>query len=222
MQNESHYISDENLIPESDIKKLPDRSNLSKLYYQTEKGYQKGSVNYRKLSNESSETSYTKKLYAVFIPIGVAIPGLIAFAILAYAFFSSQMKNKYDVMFNLPFLASTGIAFALAIYGIFNKINEKLYALGVSITKFFLLSVCFLILAYEPAFLLFSRIDNELFSFIMIISAFSGFSIIYTWLLLKGLSDDRISPIKRNIMIFVPLVICFFITMFTSLAIISL
>ena len=203
----NHEIDELRSIPKTDIQQLPDRSNLSKLYFNTNKGYQKGSVNFENISNESSHTQYTKKLNLLFIPIGFIIPIPFAVAIIIFSYFSGII-NDGNIMFLLPLVALSGIILAGATVLMYKKIRDMLDELGITFSHFLIYMLFCLSLIYVPISLACFHITNSILYHVIAYGSTAVIASAISWSFLKGTGDERIVGWVRLLMVIIPALIC--------------
>jgi len=204
-------------IPKKEIRQLPDRSDLSGLYFKTKQGYQKGSVNYETTSNESPHEQYMKFLNRNYVKIGLLIALPISAVIFLYDSVSNSDLVNQSAMIGLPMVivsAATAIALMAASYRIIKSILEKL---GITSSYFFVYLTLCMGLIYTPAFFVSTFLKEvpliHLSTYILV----AIFCIFITKILLVAIGDEQINSRTRTVMKAIPLAICLIIAVIFSL-----
>ncbi len=204
----SNIIDKTKPIPKKEIRQLPDRSDLSGLYYETNKGYQKGSVNYEGTGSEYPHEQYMKFLNKNYAKIGILLPLPISVAIFLYGFISDSDLVKQNAMIGLPIIiVSTAAAIAVTAisYKIIRNILEKL---GIASSYFFIYLTLCMGLIYAPAFFIGSFVPGTLLAHLWAYILVSIFCVLITKILLVALGDEQINSRVRTVMRGAGLAIC--------------
>jgi hypothetical protein len=212
----SNIIDETKPIPQKEIRQLPDRSDLSGLYFETNKGYQKGSINFES-GGESSHEHYMKFLNKNYAKIGVLLPLPISVAIFLYGFISDSDLVKQNPMIALPIIiVSTAVAIAvMAIsYKIIKNILEKL---GIVSSYFFIYLLLCMGLIYAPAFFISSFVPGNLLVHLWAYIFVSVFCVLITKILLVAIGDEQINSRVRTVMRGAGLAICLGVAVIFSL-----
>lgn len=204
----NNNVDQNEFIPKKEIRQLPDRSDLSELYYDTKKGYQKGSINYETNDAESPTAQYKKFINRNFIKIGLLVPLPISIAIFLYSVLANSDLVKQNAMIGLIVilvLAAVLIAVVSISYRSTKNVLEKL---GIGASYYYIQLILCMGFIYTPAFLVGSLLDNMFLTHVAAYFFVSIFCIMATKILLVALGDESVGPRISTILRGIPLAIC--------------
>lgn len=204
----NNIVDETKPIPKKEIRQLPDRSDLSGLYFETKQGYQKGSVNYETNSSESPHEQYMKFLNKNYAKIGALLPLPISAAIFLYGSVSDSDIVTQNAMIGLPIIIiSTATAITLLAVS-YKKIKNILEKLGIVSSYFFIYLTLCMGLIYAPAFFISTFLKEAPLIHLSTYIIVAIFCVLITKILLVAIGDEQINSRIRTVMRGAGLAIC--------------
>lgn len=204
-----HSISPSNNTEQTEVPTLPDRSDLSKLYFQPKSATITENVKASILDPE--HLAKTVRQYAVKIGLLVPLPFIVAMIPAALFIVYVSPSNIFQM---LPLMTLTMIAWGIAVVLMFSKVINYLNRLSIPAFTFLCLVFSCLLLLSQPIYHLAQAIGSfwlgqAIFSILMM-----TISLGLCWIFLQLILNDRLADSTRVRLIGTVVVLCLISTVF--------